>query len=49
MKIIDCDKNLDKKRISDLAYRICEKAKFPVDYQDVYEHLFKICLKNFTF
>lgn len=41
MKIIDYNKNLDKKKIASLAYRICESAKFPVAYQDVYEHLFE--------
>lgn len=40
MKIIDFDKSLDKKRIADSAYEICGNAKFPVEYQDVYEHLF---------
>lgn len=40
MKIIDYDKTLDKKKIAETAYRICNKAAFPVEYQDVYEHLF---------
>lgn len=41
MKIIDYDKSLDKKKIADSAYRICGNANFPVEYQDVYEHLFE--------
>ncbi len=41
MKIIDYNKTLDKKKIADLAYRICGKAKFPVEYEDVYNHLFE--------
>lgn len=41
MKIIDYNRTLDKKKITDLAYRICENANFPVEYQDVYEHLFE--------
>lgn len=41
MKIIDYDKSLDKKTIAESAYKICENAEFPVDYQDVYEHLFE--------
>lgn len=41
MKIIDYNKTLDKKKIADSAYRICGNAKFPVEYQDVYEHLFE--------
>ncbi len=41
MKIIDYNKTLNKKKIVDSAYKICENAKFPVDYQDVYEHLFE--------
>ncbi len=41
MKIIDYSKILDKKKIADSAYRICGNAEFPVEYQDVYEHLFE--------
>lgn len=41
MKIIDYNRTLDKKKISDSAYRICGNANFPVEYQDVYEHLFE--------
>lgn len=41
MKIIDYNKTLDKKKIADSAYRICGNANFPVEYQDVYEHLFE--------
>ena len=41
MKIIDYNKTLDKKKIADSAYRICGNAEFPVEYQDVYEHLFE--------
>ena len=41
MKIIDYNRTLDKKKIADLAYRICGNAEFPVEYQDVYEHLFE--------
>ena len=41
MKIIDYDKSLDKKKFADSAYRICGNANFPVEYQDVYEHLFE--------
>lgn len=41
MKIIDYDKTLDKKKIADSAYRICGNANFPVEYQDVYDHLFE--------
>ncbi len=40
MRIIDYNKILNKEKITDLAYGICERAKFPVQYQDVYEHLF---------
>lgn len=40
MKIIDYDLSLDKKRVTDMAYRVCNEADFPVEYQDVYEHLF---------
>lgn len=41
MKIIDYNRTLDKKKIADFAYRICGNANFPVEYQDVYEHLFE--------
>lgn len=41
MKIIDYNRTLDKKKIADSAYRICGNAEFPVEYQDVYEHLFE--------
>lgn len=41
MKIIDYNKTLDKKKIADSAYRICGNANFPVEYQDVYDHLFE--------
>lgn len=41
MKIIDYNKTLEKKKIVDSAYRICENANFPVEYQDVYAHLFE--------
>lgn len=41
MKIIDYDKSLDKKNIAEAAYKICGNAEFPVEYQDVYEHLFE--------
>ncbi len=41
MKIIDYNKTLDKKKIADSTYRICGNAEFPVEYQDVYEHLFE--------
>ncbi len=41
MKIIDYNKTLNKKKIADSAYRICGNAEFPVEYQDVYEHLFE--------
>ena len=41
MKIIDYNKVLDKKKIADSAYRVCGNAEFPVEYQDVYEHLFE--------
>ena len=40
MKIIDYDKNLNKNKIALSAYNICNNASFPVDYNDVYEHLF---------
>lgn len=40
MKIIDYDKNLNKNKIALSAYSICNNAEFPVDYDDVYEHLF---------
>ena len=41
MKIIDYNKNLNKKEIASSAYRICRNAKFPVTYQDVHDHLFE--------
>lgn len=41
MKIIEYNRILDKKKIADKAYKICGNAKFPVEYQDVYEHLFE--------
>ena len=41
MKIIDYDKTLNKKKIADSAYKICGNANFPVEYQDVYNHLFE--------
>ncbi len=41
MKIIDYNRTLDKKKIADSAYKICENANFPVEYQDVYDHLFE--------
>ena len=41
MKIIDYDESFNKKDIAEKAYRVCENAKFPVEYQYVYEHLFE--------
>jgi len=41
MKIIDYNKKLDKKKIAEEAYEICGNAKFPVTFQDVYNHLFE--------
>ena len=41
MKIIDYNRSINKKKIADSAYRICGNANFPVEYQDVYEHLFE--------
>ena len=41
MKIIEYDKSLDKRRIADSAYNICGNTQFPVEYQDVYNHLFE--------
>ena len=41
MNIMDYNKNLDKKKIAESAYKICGNAKFPVEYQDVYNHLFE--------
>lgn len=40
MKIIDYDAFMNKKKIADIAYRVCTNASFSVHYQDVYEHLF---------
>lgn len=40
MEVISYDKNINKQKIADLAYRICGNANFPVEYQDVYNHLF---------
>lgn len=40
MKVITYEKNMDKNRIVDSAYKICNVANFPVNYQDVYDHLF---------
>ena len=41
MKIINYDKNVTKKEVTDKAYEICNHASFPVEYQDVYNHLFE--------
>ncbi len=40
MKIVDYNKDMDKKVLAEEAYGVCQRANFPVDYQDVYEHLF---------
>lgn len=40
MKIIDYNKFLNKKDITDKAYKICNNVSFPVEYLDVYDHLF---------
>ena len=40
MKIIDYNKNLDKSALTNSAYEVCNNALFPVEYQDVYLHLF---------
>lgn len=41
MKVIEYDSFLDKRKVTDSAYTICQNAEFPVSYQDVYEHLFE--------
>lgn len=41
MKIINYDKLMDKKYVVDSAFRVCNNASFPVEYDDVYEHLFR--------
>ncbi len=41
MKIINYNKTMDKNKIAKEAFKICGKAKFPVEYKDVYEHLFE--------
>ena len=40
MRIIDYDKSFDKEMVASEAYRISKLANFPVNYDDVYEHLF---------
>ena len=40
MRIIDYDKSFDKEMVAGEAYRISKLANFPVNYDDVYEHLF---------
>lgn len=40
MKIVDYNKDMDKKVLAEEAYVVCQRANFPVEYQDVYEHLF---------
>ena len=41
MKIIDFDRTIDKNYLAQQAHEICTRAAFPVDYQDVYNHLFE--------
>lgn len=40
MKIIDYNKTFDKEEIAKKAYSISKSANFPVNYEDVYDHLF---------
>lgn len=46
MKIITYEDTMNKNKIVDSAYKICNIANFPVNYQDVYDHLFGESVSN---